>query len=138
VIVLILRVNGLLSFYEYLTHQGISVSLATVLWIRDILVRMRILYRVIVLILRVNGLLSFYEYLTHQGISVSLATVLWIRDILVRMRIRILIRGSVPLTNGSGFESCCFHSWLSRRQQKTTLKKFSALFLSEGTFTSFF
>jgi tryptophan-rich sensory protein len=30
--------------------------------------------------------------------------VLWIRDILVRIR----IRGSVPLTSGSGSRSCCF------------------------------
>ncbi len=38
--------------------------------------------------------------------------VLWVRDILVRIR----IRGSVPLTYGSG--SCFFRLWLTRCQQK--------------------
>jgi hypothetical protein len=55
--------------------------------------------------------------------------VLRIRDILVRIR----IRGSVPLTNGSG--SCYFREWTSRRQQNIIL--FSLLFF-EGTFSSFF
>ena len=36
--------------------------------------------------------------------------------------IRIRIRGSMPLTNGSG--SSCFHHWHSRRQQKTNKKSF--------------
>ncbi len=54
-----------------------------------------------------------------------------IYDILVR--IRIWIRGSMPLTNGSKFESgsesCYFHHWPSRRQHKTNLKKcFSAYY----------
>ncbi len=35
---------------------------------------------------------------------------LWIRDILVRIR----IRGSVPLTRGSGFGSCSFCQWIPR------------------------
>ncbi len=37
-----------------------------------------------------------------------------IREILVRIR----IRGSIPLTNGSGFGSCYFRQWPSRRPQK--------------------
>ncbi len=41
--------------------------------------------------------------------------VFWIHDILVWIRIRI--RGSMPLTNGSG--SCNFCHWPSRCQQKT-------------------
>ncbi len=53
--------------------------------------------------------------------------------------VRIRIRGSMPLTNGSGFRSCFFRQWPTRRQQKTNLKKlFFCLLLFEGTFTSFF
>ncbi len=48
---------------------------------------------------------------------------------------RIRIRGSMPLTNGSGFGSCYFRHWPSRRQQKT---KFFCLLFFEVTFTSFF
>ncbi len=44
----------------------------------------------------------------------------------------IRIRGSMPLTNGSG--SCSFCHWPSRRQQITNLKN---KLLFEGTFTSF-
>jgi hypothetical protein len=47
--------------------------------------------------------------------------VLWIRDILVR----ILIRGFVQLTYGSGSGSCFFHQWLK-------------ISFFEGTFTSVF
>ncbi len=69
-------------------------------------------------------------------------TVLRIHDILVWIRIRIWIRGSMPLTNGSGSgfgSASCFCYWPSRRQQKTNLKKkFFCLLLFEGTFTSFF
>jgi hypothetical protein len=56
-----------------------------------------------------------------------LKTVLRIQDILVR----IWIRGSRPLTNGSGsgYGSCYFRHWPSRLQQKTNLKKsFSAYY----------
>ncbi len=51
--------------------------------------------------------------------------VLRIHDILVWIRIRIWIRGSMPLTYGSGFGSGSFyfHHWSSRCQQKTNLKK---------------
>jgi hypothetical protein len=45
--------------------------------------------------------------------------VLRINDNLVWIR----IRGSMPLTNGSGCGSCYFYHWPSRRQQKTNLKK---------------
>ncbi len=45
--------------------------------------------------------------------------VLRIHDILVWIR----IRGSMPLTNGSGFGSYIFCHWPSRRQQKTDIKK---------------
>ncbi len=41
---------------------------------------------------------------------------LLIHDILVWIRIRIWVRGSMPLTNGSG--SCYFRHWPSRCQQK--------------------
>jgi hypothetical protein len=54
-----------------------------------------------------------------------------IHDILVCIRIRI--RGSMPLTNGSGsgfgIGTCYFHLWPSRRQQKSKKKSFSAYFL---------
>ncbi len=62
-----------------------------------------------------------------------------IHDILVWIRILIRIRGSMLLTNGSGFGSGSwyFRHWPSRRQQKTYLKKsFSAYSFFEGTFTS--
>ncbi len=68
------------------------------------------------------GLLVCVEPLLDSGMH-------RIHDILVWFR--ILISGSMPLTNwsGSGFwsESCYFHHWPSRRQQITNLKKsFSA------------
>ncbi len=64
--------------------------------------------------------------------------VLRIHDILVWIRIRIQIRGSMPLTNGSG--SCYFRHWPSRCQQKTNFYFLFliCLLLFEGTFTSFF
>ncbi len=51
-----------------------------------------------------------------------------IHDILVW----IWIRGSIPLTNGSGFGfgSCYFRHWPSRRQQNTSFKKVFLLFTS--------
>ncbi len=55
-----------------------------------------------------------------------------IHDILVWTR----IRGSMPLTNGSG--SFFFHRWPSRHQHKPILKKVFLLITVEGTFTSFF
>ncbi len=60
--------------------------------------------------------------------------VLRILDNLVRFR------GSMPLTNGSGFGSGSFyfHHRPSRCQQETNLKKFFCIILFEGTFTSFF
>ena len=66
--------------------------------------------------------------------------VLRIHDILVWIRIRIWIRGSMPLTNGSGSGcgSFYFHHWPSRWQQKTNLKKVFCILLFEGIFTSFF
>ncbi len=51
----------------------------------------------------------------------AIYAVLRISDILVQIRIRI--RGSRPLTNGSGSGSCYFRHWPSRSQQKTNLKK---------------
>ncbi len=63
----------------------------------------------------------------------SLKTVFRIHDILVWIR----IRGSMPLSNRSGY--CYFRHWRSRRQQKTNFKKkFFCLLLFEATFTSFF
>ncbi len=59
----------------------------------------------------------------------------------------IRIRGSMPLSNGSGSGfgsgfgsgSCYFRHWPSRRLQKNNLlKKNFCLLLFEGTFTSFF
>ncbi len=57
--------------------------------------------------------------------------------------IRIRIRGSMPLTSGSGSGfgsgSCYFRTWPSRCQQKTNFwLNFFCLLLFEGTFTSFF
>ncbi len=59
--------------------------------------------------------------------------------------IRIWIRGSMPLTNGSGFGSGCgsgsfyFRHWPSRGQQKINLKKsFLHITFLNSTFTSFF
>ncbi len=65
-------------------------------------------------------------------------TVLRIHDILVWIWIRI--RGSMPLTDGSGCGSLSFHHWPSRCQQKKLfiLKKFFCILLFEGTLTSFF
>jgi hypothetical protein len=76
------------------------------------------------------------EYL--YGIRTS---VFRIHDILVW--IRMWIRGSMPLTNGSGsgcgYVSCYFCQWPSRGQRKLILfKKFFCLLLFEGTFTSLF
>jgi hypothetical protein len=61
--------------------------------------------------------------------------VLCIRDILVRIR----VRGSAPLTYGSGFGSgsCFFRQWQRRCQQKISLFQ-SFLLLLEGSFTSIF
>ncbi len=52
----------------------------------------------------------------------------------------IRIRGSMPLTNGSGSaESFYFHHWPSRCQQKTDLKKsFSAYYFLKVPFSSIF
>ncbi len=60
-----------------------------------------------------------------------------IHDILVWIQIRI--RGSMPLTDGSGFGSgsCYFRHRPSRRQQKINNKKVFLLITFEGTFTSF-
>ncbi len=60
--------------------------------------------------------------------------VLRIHDILVRIQIQIRIRGSILLTNGSGFGSCYFRHLPSRR----LLHKFLCSLFFEGTFTSFF
>ncbi len=65
--------------------------------------------------------------------------VLRIHDILGWIRILIWIRGSMPLTNGSGSGSCYFRHRPSRCQQKTIfLFYFFCLLLFEGTFTFFF
>jgi hypothetical protein len=52
--------------------------------------------------------------------------------------LRIRIRGSVPLTNGSGYGSCYFRQWPSRRKLKIIffLSFFAYYFLKEATFTS--
>ncbi len=59
--------------------------------------------------------------------------VLRIHNILAWIR----IRGSMPLTNGSGFGPCYFHHWPSKRQ-KNIFKQIFCILLFEGTFTSFF
>jgi hypothetical protein len=69
--------------------------------------------------------------------------VLRIHDILVWIRILIWIRGSMPLTNGSGSgvdpDPAIFVIDLQDANQKQIcLKKFFCLLLFEGTFTSFF
>ncbi len=66
-----------------------------------------------------------------------LLAVLRIHDSLGWIRIRLWIRGSMPLTSGSG--SCYFRHWPSRCQQKTNfLTQFFLLITFEATFTSFF
>jgi hypothetical protein len=45
-----------------------------------------------------------------------------IRDIFVWIRIRIWIRGSMPLTNGSGYGSCYFRHCPSKCQQRPCTK----------------
>ncbi len=67
-------------------------------------------------------------------INIGRLAVLRIHAILMWIRIRI--RGSLPLTDGSGFgsRSFYFHHWPSRRPQKTNI----CILLFEGTFTSFF
>jgi hypothetical protein len=66
--------------------------------------------------------------------SKVLKSVLGIRDILPRIR----IRGSIPLTNGSGSVSCYFRQWFLRWQLKINfLTKFFCLLLFETTLTSF-
>ncbi len=63
----------------------------------------------------------------HKKMAVSR-----IRDILVRVR----IRGSVPMTYGSG--SCFFRQWLTRCQQKYVFKKvFGSLLFSRYIYLSF-
>jgi hypothetical protein len=63
-----------------------------------------------------------------------------IHNILVWIRIRILIRGSMPLTNGSGsgVGSFYFHHWPSRCEQKTNFKKVFLHSTFLRYFTSFF
>ncbi len=69
------------------------------------------------------------------GFTIS-AAVFRIHDILMWIR----IRGSVPLTTGSGCGSgsCYIRSLPSRRKQKNKNKKFFCLLLFEGIFKSFF
>ncbi len=78
------------------------------------------------------------DALSKVLLLIMIIAVFRILDILVWIR----IRGSMPLTNGSGFGSgsCYFRHWPSRRQQKSYLKKsFSAYYCTfEGAFTSFF
>ncbi len=67
---------------------------------------------------------DLYVLMTTFAVVYS-ASVLWIHEILVRIR----IRGSIPLTNGSG--SCSFRQWPSRYQKKSKFYYFS--FLTEGS-----
>ncbi len=72
----------------------------------------------------------------HYCLELNLKSVLRINDILVWIRIWTWIRGSMPLTNGSGSSYLCH--WPLRFQQKTNfLIKFFCLLLFEDTFTSF-
>ncbi len=75
------------------------------------------------------------EHLVSDLRDQVFSPVLRIDDILVWFQIRI--RGSMPLTNGSGFgsRSYYFRHWPSRGQQKTYFLK---VLLFEGTFTSVF
>ncbi len=67
--------------------------------------------------------------------SVCSEPVFRIHDILGWIR----IRGSMPLTNGSGSRSCFFRHGPSRCQQKTNFwHYFFCILLFEGTFTSLF
>jgi hypothetical protein len=78
---------------------------------------------------------AYYSISTIQIYFENLSTVLQIHDILGWIRIRI--RGSMPLTNGSG--SCYFRQWPSRCQQETNFfSQFFCLLLFECTFTSLF
>jgi hypothetical protein len=72
-----------------------------------------------------------YGLKSRIAYPLQLSQSVWIRDKMVRIR----IRGSVPLTYGSGSESksdswsgsCSFHQWFSRCQQK---RSFFPKFLS--------
>ncbi len=74
------------------------------------------------------------ERTAKMGTTPGTVPVLRIHDILVWIRIRIWIRGSMPLTSGSGY--CYFRHGPSRWQQKHY--KFFCLLLFVGTFASFF
>jgi hypothetical protein len=50
-----------------------------------------------------------------NSVQLKIYPVFRVHDVLVWIR----IRGSMPMTNGSGSESCYFRHWPSRRQQKT-------------------
>ena len=117
-------------YYQLYTYMGtISYSLVKVLllWLTwaswtVLFIRCRIM----------SVFSSFFDlfgnnFLESWNITVSHVTHLFavfrIHDILVWIRIRI--RGSMPLTNGSG--SCYFRHWPSRCQQKTNF--FTQFFL---------
>ncbi len=77
-----------------------------------------------------GGFLVSSEQQEDTGYAIVWIAVLLIYDILVwiRIRIRFRTRGSMPLTNRSGFwsGSCYFRYWPLRRQQKT--KSFSVYY----------
>jgi hypothetical protein len=91
---------------------------------------------------------NIWKWLQRRVHAHVVVLVLRIHDILVWIqgnRIRIWIRGSMPLTNGSGFGSgsgcgsgsCYFVIDLQDANKKIFFYNFFCLILFEGTFTSF-
>ncbi len=90
---------------------------------------------------QITSLAKLLKLWVHLHI-VYFTPVLRIHDILVWIRIRIWIRGSMPLTNGSGCGSgsCYFFVIIlsDANKKQYFLNKFFCLLLFEGTFASFF
>ncbi len=71
---------------------------------------------------------SLHKADTETTCPVCRLAVLRIHDILGWIRIRIWIRGSMPLTNGSGSGTCYFRHWPSQDANKKLI--FEKVFLS--------
>ncbi len=73
-----------------------------------------------------------FAFIFGSGFSFCvIELVLRIHEILERIR----MRGSIPLTNGSGCGSCYFRQWSSNVNKKLFFSEIFCLILFEGTFT---